>query len=39
VNRERPEFRGTWYSRADVTDAQTAVAFFLRLPVCGADNP
>lgn len=25
-----------WYSRADVTDGETAVAFYLRLPVCGS---
>jgi hypothetical protein len=26
----------TWYSRADVTDSEIAVAFYLRLPVCGS---
>lgn len=26
----------TWYSRVDVADSQTAVSFFLRLPVCGS---
>jgi hypothetical protein len=26
----------SWYSRADVTDTETAVAFYLRLPVCGS---
>lgn len=28
-----------WYSRADVTDANRALAFYLRLPVCGYKVP
>jgi hypothetical protein len=28
-----------WYSRADVTDANRALVFYLRLPVCGYKVP
>jgi hypothetical protein len=29
----------TWYSKADVSDTQTAVVYYLRLPVCGDSVP
>lgn len=29
----------TWYSKADVSDTQTAVVYYMRLPVCGDSVP